>query len=50
MWKVKSVRSQSFPDPYFPVFRLNTESYYSVGMRENTDQNNSKYGYFLRSV
>ena len=23
---------------------------YSVQMRENTDQNNSEYGYFLRSV
>ena len=23
---------------------------YSVGMRENTDQKNSEYGHFLRSV
>ena len=26
------------------------ESPYSVGMRENTDQKNSKYGRILRSV
>ena len=40
---VKSVRIRSFSGPYFPAFGLNTErksiSPYSVGMRENTDQN-----------
>ena len=34
---VKSVRIRSYSGPY------------SVRMRENTDQNNSKYGHFLRS-
>ena len=29
-------------------FRIRT--LYSVRMRENTDQNNSKYGYILRSI
>ena len=39
--------------PYFSALRLNTKRYsvspYSVQMRENVDQNNSKYGHFLRS-
>ena len=35
---VKSIRNQSYSGPY------------SVGMRENTDQNNSEYGHFLRSM
>ena len=34
---------------FFPAFRLNI-SPYSVGMREKTDQKNSKYGHFSRSV
>ena len=34
---VKSVRIRSYSSPYFPAFGL------------NTDQNNSKYGHFLRS-
>ena len=34
---VKSIRIRSYSGPY------------SVRMRENTDQNNSEYGYFLRS-
>ena len=34
---VKSVRIRSYSGPY------------SVRMRENADQNNSKYGHFLRS-
>ena len=48
--------------PYSELFwsvisRIRTEygeiqsiSPYSVRMRENTDQNNSKYGHFLRSI
>ena len=51
---VKSVRIELF----WSVFsRIQTEygeilriSPYSVWMRENTDQNNSKNGHFLRSV
>ena len=35
---VKSVRIRSYTGPY------------SVRMRENTDQNKSEYGHFLRSV
>ena len=46
---VRSVRIQNYSGPYFPAFGLNTEirsmSPYSVRMWENTDQNNSKYGY-----
>ena len=34
--------------PHFLAFRLNTLSVVS-SMRENADQNNSKYGHFLRS-
>ena len=44
---VKSVPIRSYSGPYFPAFGLNT---YSVQMRENADQNNSKYGHFLRSA
>ena len=49
---VKSVRIWSYSGLYFPAFGLNTVvriSPYSVQMRENTDQNNSEYGHFLRS-
>ena len=35
---VKSVRIRSFSGPYFPAFGL------------NTDETNSEYGHFLRSV
>ena len=46
---MKSVRFRSFSSPYFPAFGLNTERYsvslYSVRMRENMDQKNSKYRY-----
>ena len=35
---MKNVRIWSYFGPYFPAFRL------------NTDQNNSEYGHFLRSV
>ena len=49
---LKSVRSQSFSGPYFLVFGLNSERYgislYSVRMRENTNQENSKYEHFSR--
>ena len=55
---VKNDRIRSFSGPYFPAFGLNTERYreklrispYSVRMRENTDQKNSKYGHFPHSV
>ena len=51
---VKRVRMRSYSGP----FGLNTEKYgeirfispYSVQMRENTDQNNSKYGHVSRSI
>ena len=46
---VKSVYIRSYSGLYFPSFGLNTERY-SVRMRENTYQNNSEYGQFLRSV
>ena len=46
---VKSVRIRSYSGPYFPAFGRNTERYF-VRMRENTDQNNSEYGHFLRSA
>ena len=50
--------SQREKCPYSELFwsvfsRIRTEyriSPYSARMRENTDQNNSKYGHFLRSV
>ena len=42
---VKSVHVWSYSGPYFPAFGLNIEV-----MRENTDQNNSEYGHFLRSA
>ena len=51
---VKSVLIWSFSGPYFTAFRLNMESCsvspYSVRMRENTDQKNSEYGHYARSV
>ena len=42
---VKSVRIRSYSGPHFPAFGLNAP----VRMRENANQNNSKYGHFLRS-
>ena len=51
---VKSVRIRSYSGPYFPAFGLNKETHsvspYSIRMLENTDQNNSEYGHFSRSV
>ena len=49
---VKSVHIRSFSGPHFSAFELNTERYYpySIRMRENTDQKNSEYRHFLRSV
>ena len=38
---VKNVRFQSFSGLYFPSFRLNSISPYSVQMWENTDQKNT---------
>ena len=35
---------------WFVFFRIQSISQYSVRMRENTDQNNSEYRHFLRSV
>ena len=56
---VKSVRIQSFSGPCYPAFGLNekrdTETKrdsifpYSVQIRENTDQKNSKCGHFSSS-
>ena len=47
---IKSVRIRSYSGPHFPAFELNTErlriSPYSVRMRENADQTNSKYRHF----
>ena len=43
---VKNVRVGSYSGPHFSAFELNTDL---VRMRENADQNNSKWGYFLRS-
>ena len=45
---MKSVRIQSYSGPDFSTFGMNTERY-GVRMGENTDQNNSEYGHFLRS-
>ena len=45
---VKSVRIRRYSGPHFPTFGLNSISLYSIRMRENADQNNSKYGHFLR--
>ena len=45
---VKSVCIRSFSGPYFPAFELNMER--SVQMREKSDQKNSEYGHFSRSV
>ena len=43
----KCVRIRSYSGPYFPATGLNTERY-GAQMRENTDQNNPKYGHFSR--
>ena len=47
LYYTKSGRIRSYFGPHFPAFGLNT--LYSVRMRENVDQNNSKYGQFPRS-
>ena len=58
LYCVKSVRIRSYCGPHFSrIFpyldwmwvSLRIQSEYGK-MRENTDQNNSKYGHFLRSV
>ena len=49
---VKSVPIRRHSGSYFPEFGLNTMRHvypYSIRMQENTDQNNSEYGHFLRS-
>ena len=46
---VKNGRIRSYSGPYFLAFGLNTETPYSVRMRENTNQSNFEYGHFLRS-
>ena len=50
---VNSILIRSYSGPHLPAFWLNTErdaiSLSSVRMQENADQNNSEYGYFLRS-
>ena len=46
-----SVRIWTYSGLYIPAFGLNTERYtVFIRIRENTDQNNSEYGHFLRSV
>ena len=60
---LKCVRIRSFSDPYFPAFGLNTEmhsdgiqgdtpylSVFILNAGKSTDQKNSEYGHFLRSV
>ena len=48
---VKNVHIRSYSGPYFPAFGLNTErSPYSVQVREKTDQTNSEYRHFSRSI
>ena len=52
---MKSVRIPSYSGPYFAASGLNTEKYRNISqnlvrIRENTDQNNSEYGHFLRSA
>ena len=46
---VKNVHIRSYSGPYFPAFGLSI-SPYSIRMRENTDQHDSKYGHFSRSI
>ena len=48
----KSICIRSYSGRYYPAFGLNTERIYtySVHVRENADQNNSKYASFLRST
>ena len=46
---VKSVRIRSYSGPY-SVRKIRSISPNSVRMLGNTDQNNSEYGHFLRSV
>ena len=48
---MKSGHIRTYSGPYFPSFGLNTERYgvsLPIRMRENTHQNNSEYGHFLR--
>ena len=45
---VKSFRIRSYSGPYIPALRRISPC--SVQMWENTDQNNSEYDHFLRSV
>ena len=52
---VKRVRIRSYSGSYFSRIRteygeLRSISTYAIQMRENTNQNNSEYGHFLRSV
>ena len=51
------LKKRPYSELFWSVFpRIRTEygeigsmSSYSIGMRENTDENNSEYGHFLRS-
>ena len=49
---IKSVHIRSYSGPHFPAFGLKVLCIfpYSVQMWENTDQNNSEYGHFLRGA
>ena len=57
LWATCCVKSVQMRSSFWSIFsRIRTEygeilriSPYSVRIRENTDQSNSKYGYFLRS-
>ena len=51
MFFIGYVLRKNCPDSklFWPIFyRMNTEN--AVWMRENTDQNSSRYGHFSRSV
>ena len=47
---MKSVRIRSFSGPHFPAFGDTPYLSVLVRMRENTDQKNSEYRHFSRSV
>ena len=48
LWKVVCILSLQIWKTYLELLRISPYSY-SVWMWENTGQNNSKYGHFLRS-
>ena len=46
---MRSAHIRNYPGPYVLAFGLSISTY-SVRMLENVDQNDSKYGHFLRSA